>query len=388
MANETAVLSLDALIKKLSALPVDPDQSILSVYLQAHGRELEHRKRVRVFLDKTMRSKQLTALQAQSRDWKDKIQTIAKQADRFLNDKSQRSFQGIAFFAAESDPEVMCYASYLPLPNDAYVLELPALGPLVALRDDYEPLCICAFNQEEARLIHMQEGFVVNQRQLETAAWKHHKQGGWAQARFQRKHDDDVEHFLKDLVHRLEQFSVRQPDMKFVLLGQRNEIPLLRKMLPDQVARRLIGEDVVNGLQAEGLIQRGLELLQRYEQRQENDDMAKLTFGRISQGYGSVNREKVFRAINEGQVDTLLLNPNLNEPGALVLSTHTILDKYKQNSPYDGDPVTIAPLREILVYETLRHNGRIQWLSRARKGPAPDFGVLYRSRGGAEYTGN
>lgn len=388
MVNEAAELSLDSLIKKLSSLTVSANQSILSVYLQAHGQNLDQRKQVRVFLDKIMRSKELLNLQSRNRDWKEKIQTIARQADSFLNDKEKRCFQGIAFFAIEEDPEVLSYASYLPIPNDFYVLDLPALGPLVELRDDYEPLCICAFNQEDARLLQLKEGFLIKQRHLEQAAWPHHKQGGWAQARFQRKHDQDVDYFFKEIIHALNQIVIRDSEVKFVLMGQRNELPLLRKILPDQVKRRLIGEEVVARFHPDELVRRGLAILRKYENKQKGEDVEKLSFGRIAQGYGSINREKVFRAINQGQVDTLLLRRNLKEFGAIVLSTHTILSEFRQESPYDGETVTIAPLREILVYETIRHNGRVQWLPSSTNGGEPGFGVLYRSRGRIDYTGN
>jgi peptide subunit release factor 1 (eRF1) len=388
MVNEAAELSLDALIKRLSSIPVSSDNSILSVYLQSHGQNHEQRKQVRVFLEQMMRSKEFTSLKSRSREWKDKVQTIAKQADSFLNEKEKGCFRGIAFFAIEGESEVLSYASYLPIPNDYYILDLPALGPLVALREDYEPLCICAFNQEEAHILQLKEGILVNQRQFEQDAWPHHKQGGWAQARFQRKHDQDVGHFFKDIIHELEQIAVRNSNIKFALMGQRNELPLLRKVLPDQVMRRLIGEEVVARFNSDELVRRGSEILRRYEDNLKNDDLEKLSFGRISQGYGSINREKVFRAINQGQVDTLLVRRNLREFGAIVLSTHTILDKFKQESPYNGEMVSIAPLREILVYETIRHKGKIQWLSESPNGDSPGFGVLYRSRGSVDFTGN
>ncbi len=388
MARETAALSLDSVIKNLSSLPVSPHHPILSIYLQSQGPDPAQRKRARVFLNQLMRSKEVIALEAESREWKDKIGAIARMADAFLNDKDKACFQGIAFFAAADHEDVISYASYLPMPNSYYLMDLPAIGPLVGLRDDFEPLCICAFNQEDARVLQMSEGLLVNERQLGQEAWPHHKQGGWAAARFQRKHDEDVSHFFKDIIRELEQIAIHNSEINFVLMGQRKELPLLRKMLPDQVARRVIGEDVINGMSTDQLVQRGLNTLRQYEERQEHEDVGKLSFGRISQGYGSVKREKVFRAINEGQVDTLLLNPNLDESGALVLSTHTILNEYKGESPYDGDAVSIAPLREILVYETVRHNGRVQWLSSAPNGQTPHFGVLYRSRGSVDYLGN
>ena len=117
--------------------------------------------------------------------------------------------------------------------------------------------------------------------------------------------------------------------------------------------------------------------------------MARLSLGRISQGFGSVNPGKVFRAINEGQVETLLVRENLDEAGMICLSTHTILDEFAQQSPYGGQgEVSVAPLRDILVYETVRRNGRVQWLPPTPSGDIPAFGVLYRNRNGVEYSGN
>lgn len=370
------------MIKKLSSLPVEAGQPILSIYLQAHGQEPAQRKRVRVFLDRVLRSKELTELAASNRQWHDKIRSIKAQADSFLNDKEKGCFHGIAFFAASSEPSVLTYASYLPLPNDYYLMNLPALGPLVCLKDDYVPLCMCVFSHEEAHILELKDGILSEAQELEQEVYPHHKQGGWAQARFQRKHEEDVDQFFRQIVRRLEQVAIQNPEMKFALLGQRSELPMLRKVLPDQVRRRLIAEEVIKtGIDSGRMIQKGLEILERYERAQKHEDIEKLTFGRISQGYGTVTPEKVFRAINQGQVNTLFLRRNLDESGAIVLSTHTILDTYRQQSPYDGDPVSVAPLREILVYETIRHNGRIQWLPPATNGQTPRFGVLYRNRG-------
>lgn len=385
------MLYLDEVIKKLSAISVDANHPILSIYLQTQGQEPAQRKRVRVFLDKVLRSKEVTAISDSSREWKEKIETIAVQADAFLNDKEKASYHGAAFFASEGETEVLSYASYLPLPNDYFVMDLPALGPLVSLRDDYEPLCMCAFSQEEARVVHLKDGVLSEHQELGQEVYPHHKQGGWAQARFQRKHDEDVDHFFKQIARQLEQTAVQQPDMKFAILGQRKELPMLRKILPDQVQRRLIAEEVVEAHLNNGhLVRKGFEILERYDREREHEDIEKLSFGRISQGYGTVTPEKVFRAINQGQVDTLLVRKNLDERGVIVLSTHTILDNYQQESPYDGDPVSVAPLREILVYETVRHKGRIQWLPPAGNGHAttPRYGVLYRSRGSVDFAQN
>lgn len=389
MAKTAAVLSLDEAIKKLATLQVDAGHSILSIYLQTQGQEHAQRKRVRVFVDQMLRSKPVTDLVQKSRDWKEKIERIAGQADVFLNDKEKASFHGIAFFANERDSEILTYASYLPLPNDYYSMDFPALGPLVSLRDQYEPLCMCSFNQEEAHLFQLRDGLVSQSCELGQEVYPHHKQGGWAQARFQRKHDEDVEHFFRQVAHELEQVAVKNSAIKFAMLGQRKELPLLRKYLPDQVQRRLIAEEVVDRRLNNGqLAQKGLEIIAHFEREQEKEDIAKLSLGRIAQGYGTVTREKVFRAINQGQVDTLLLKKNIDESGAIVLSTHTILEKFRQNSPYDGDPVSVAPLREILVYETIRHNGRVQWLPTSANGNTPAYGVLYRSRGSIDFKGN
>jgi len=179
--------------------------------------------------------------------------------------------------------------------------------------------------------------------------------------------------------------------MRFAMFGQKKELPLLDKYLPEQVRQRVIArKTTANGPNTAELLRRGMEVLEGYEREQERADMARLSLGRIAQGFGSVNPEKVFRAVNEGQVDTLLVRENLDEAGAIVLSTHTILGEYAQESPYGGGDgrVSVAPLRDILVYETVRRNGRVQSLPPQPNGDSPAYGVLYRSRGGAEYTGN
>lgn len=385
------MLSLDAVIKQLSLLPVETGKPILSLYIQSHGQDLEQRKRVRVFLDQTFRSKEIQQLREIDRDWSEKIKKIATEADHFLNDKDKTIFHGIAFFATWSSPELIRYASYLPFPNSYQVLDFPALGPLVGQRDDYNPLCLCQFNQEEAHFLEIQYGQLQAEHAMGQENYPHHKQGGWSQSRFQRKHDEGMEQFFRKIAGQLDQLAIHHPELNFALLGQKKEIPLLEKNLSEQVLKRVIhSEPSEKGMSTPQLLRRSIEILESYERRRERDDMARLSLGRIAQGYGSVSPEKVFRAINEGQVETLLVRENLDDAGAIDLVTHTILDEYSNRSPYRGrGQVSIGPLREMLVYETVRRKGRIQWLPPSpSNGGTPAFGVLYRNRNRVDYAGN
>ena len=391
MANGAAPLSLDEVIKDLALLPVETGKPILSLYIQSHGQDLEQRKRVRVFLDQMLRSKEIQRLREIDRDWADKIKWIATEADHFLNDKDKTVFHGIAFFASWCSPEVIRYASYLPFPNSVQVLDFPALGPLVGQRDDYNPLCLCQFNQEEAHLLEIRHGQLQAEHAMGQENYPHHKQGGWSQSRFQRKHDEGMEQFFRMIANQLDQLAIRDPQLNFALLGQRKEVPLLEKYLSEQVLKRVINrEPSENGMSTGQLLRRGIEILEKYERRRERDDLARLSLGRIAQGFGSVSPDKVFRAINEGQVETLLVRENLDDAGAIDLVTHTILDEYSSRSPYGGTgDISIGPLREMLVYETVRRKGRIQWLPPSpSNGEIPAYGVLYRNRNRVEYAGN
>ncbi len=389
MAQEVVGLSLEDLIKKLTDLPLYSEQDVLSIYLQTHGQNLAQRKQVRVFLEQMWRSPELQRLESAHRDWAKKIKIIAKQADAFLNDKENSALNGVAFFAWGHDPQVVTYASSLPFPNVYYVLPFPAVGPLVSLRDDYEPLCLCQFNQEEARIVEMTAGMMIEQSELGQEVYPHHKQGGWAQARFQRKHIEEADHFFREIAHQLEQRAVKNPKLKFALVGQRKELPLLVRFLPDQVERRLIAQEIAEMTLKNGhLARKGLEILRAYNKKREQDKTAELSLGRIAQGFGSVKSEKVYRAINQGQVETLLLRKGLDRSGSVCLECHTILEEYKQACPYCGQHVAVAPLDEILVYETLRHHGKVQWLSPTRAEQAPAYGVLYRERARIDYRGN
>lgn len=381
--------TLDDLIKKLSTLPVDAEQSILSLYLQAHGHDREQRKRARVYFEQLLRSPEIHRLQGSDHQWEQKIRTITSQAEGFLNAKDKAPFNGVAFFVGGPLGEVVTYASYLTLPNDYYVLNIPALSPLVGLRDEYEPLCLCRFNQEEARIVEIDAGVVSEQHELGQEISPHHKQGGWAQARLQRKHEEGVEQFFREIARQLGQRAVHHPKMKFALVGQRTELPILARFLPDQVGRRLIAQEIADrSLANGGLVRKGLEILEAYDRQKERSKLEELSLGRIAQGFGSIKSEKVYQAIKQGQVETLLIRKGFEEAGSICLECHTILAEYRQTCPYCGHPVSVAPLREILVYETLRHHGKICWLPPVRKDKSPPYGVLYRERARLDYHGN
>ena len=210
MANEAAALSLDDVIKKLSSLPVEADKQIFSLYIQSHGQNLAQRKGVRVFLDKMLRSPDVEALRARDRSWAGKLKQIAVQADHCLNAKDKAAYHGIAFFAAWSEEEPIQFASYLPFPNSYQILNIPALGPLVGLRDDYDPLCLCHFNGEEAHVLEIQNGALAAEHELGNEVYPHHKQGGWSQARFQRKHNESIDIFFREIARRLDQIAIRK----------------------------------------------------------------------------------------------------------------------------------------------------------------------------------
>ncbi len=253
MVQRVESLPYSKLVHELSSLSVNSDQPILSLYLHSHGHDLNHRKQVRVFMEQFRRAPEIMKLVDQESVWKKHLKAIEQSAEEFLNSKEKSLFHGVAFFASETMTDVLSFASEQPLPNDYYLLDIPALGPLMQLGHN--------------------------------------------------------------------------------------------------------GTSVANSV---------------------DHEMSSLE--RIASGHGTTMRTDVYQALNQGQVDTLLLQPDLDEKGVIALSTHTILEQFRQNSPYDGDRVSVAPLREILVYETLRHKGRVQWLQGAMNGSTPQFGILYRGK--------
>ncbi len=129
--------------------------------------------------------------------------------------------RGLAIFAGENLWQV--YRLPVPPGNRIVIDRMPYVKPLIHLYRGHPRYCTVLVDKERARLFLIQMGEIQDYSMVLDEVPKHHEQGGWAQARLQRRHEDAVMHHLKRAAELTFEFFQRER-FDYLLLGGTEEL--------------------------------------------------------------------------------------------------------------------------------------------------------------------
>jgi peptide subunit release factor 1 (eRF1) len=155
-----------------------------------------------------------------------------------VEDERGGKTRGLAVFAGQN----LWQVHRLPLApgNQIIIARTPHVKPLIHLFRRNPRYCAVLVDKERARLFLIQMGEIQDYSLVLDEVPKHHDQGGWAQARLQRRHDDFVSHHLKRSAELTFEFFQRE-GFDYLLIGGTEELTSaffdrLHTYLQDRVA--------------------------------------------------------------------------------------------------------------------------------------------------------
>ena len=115
------------------------------------------------------------------------------------------------------------------------------MAPLVETLSGFEQICVLVTNKEKARIFQAYAGEITEQTGIFDQVLKHHNQGGWEQAKLQRRHELQVRNHLKKASEAtLEYFKKEHFDR--LVVGVADELwPELERVLHPYLLERLAG---------------------------------------------------------------------------------------------------------------------------------------------------
>jgi len=269
--------------------------------------------------------------------------------------------RGIAVFSNAEDGFWLPYPSPRPFADEIHVLPEPYIRPLVHLLFQHERYGIALVSREQARF------FSFNAEELEEFGGisgtipGRHKQGGWAQARYQRHID---EHAAQQLKNAAEAFTRLWEKEKFdyvILGGTEENIKTFLEFLPRPVQESIaltFTADIMAS--ATELKEELLGLIEDFE-RKRNEELVRQALTEAAKGRRATSGiDDTINAVREGRINILLLDPELKLPGKKCSNCG-----YMTSQPIGLCPICSSTLQErpdILndaVAETLRKGGKI-----------------------------
>jgi peptide chain release factor subunit 1 len=226
--------------------------------------------------------------------------------------------RGLAIFCSE--PAGVLEIARLPraVAPLAVVAARPFIEPLAELAAA-ERWCVLLVSRRSARIFR---GTRERLRELPGVlddVHRHHAQGGWSQARYQRGIEHEVdEHVRASCELLLEQFR-RQPFERLLIGGPSELRQRIRQALDADLCARLVGhlEIDVERSSADTVHRRALPGIEASERWREEQALERLREGMAPSGHASAGLEEVLELLNERRVASLLLAAGLAASGLI-----------------------------------------------------------------------
>jgi peptide chain release factor subunit 1 len=302
---------LSALLDRLAEF--EPTRHpFVSLYLNAqadqHGRD-----RYQTFADRELGGRAETYI-----DDPEARESLARDLDRiqrFLNDDLMPAANGVAIFACAGAD--LFETAQLAAPIGEHLLfigDRPHLYPLARLDARYPRYAAFVCDTNRARIFVFAAGAVEKVDEVAGERTRRHDMGGWSQARFQRHIDNIQKDNIKDAVDALERIVREEEIPNVIITGNEAALPLIDEILPNPLRERVVDTfRLETKLPEHEVLERTLDALRRKEAETEREKVEAVVGAYRAGGLGVVGLERTRQALDNGQVDELLVSASLVE---------------------------------------------------------------------------
>jgi peptide chain release factor subunit 1 len=284
---------------------------ILSVYLDL-GPERQVTRSHAIVLKDLVKA----AREPLDKDSRHALDTEAARVQAWLDEEAPRA-RGLAVFSSSPAGVWATYNLPVAVPDRLSFDIHPLITPLLNLLDDLERYVVALVDKESARLLTVFEGRIESIEAFSDDVPGKHDQGGQAQARLQRHHEDHVIRHVKRVVQRLSEGLREREFDRLILAGPEEATAMLRERLPHELARRLVATVPAEMFATDAEILRmTLEIAQRAESESEEGLVTSVIDASKSSGPGACGMSATLEAIWLRQVLRLVVADGLTAAGS------------------------------------------------------------------------
>src|SRR5919199_4027417 len=215
---------------------------VLSVYLNTQWRDQHQRERVTTFLERHLRqARALTpetpeALESLTRD----LDRLTQWGRQHLHNTGESPTPGVALFACAGADLWVEFPSPLPFEDEFTIADRPMLRQLARLDDDYTNALLVLIDSRTARVYEVVLGGFLAEVDFASDVPRRHKQGGWAQARYQRHVKEHIDRHHKDVAGYVAAYVEAHPHTQLIVSGQQEIVKNFCGWLPLAVQQQII----------------------------------------------------------------------------------------------------------------------------------------------------
>lgn len=303
------------------------------------------------------------------------LKNLLKKSEEFLDKASQNKIKNkvklelkketksLVFFICPKEKIWYQYSFLRPLPSGIFIERNLHLAPLIKMLDEYERYCVAVVDKEKAKIFSVYLGQIEELKNIFTRFPGKHKQGGWAQARFQRHIRDHLNRHLKKVNSILFDFFRKEDFDRIILAGSKEVLPLLKKNLHPFLKKKLAGQFYTELFAPlEKFLKQSLLIEEKIERQKEKEKVVSWQkfLGKKTKAVSGL--EKVIEAVFQKRVLELFIDLRLRKKGYWCSSCHFLSLKRYFQCPNCGWLMEKVDLIDELVQEALRQNAKVEFV--------------------------
>lgn len=245
------------------------------------------------------------------------VRENARSVLNFIKMDFKGKARGLAIFSCREAGLWQVYRLPVEVPEVCIVSHAPHVSPMLKLVDESRKYCVVVADKEKARIFTMYLGKITEGADLFDVVPGMHKQGGWAQARFQRHINDHVNRHLKNVADAIFQYYKAEGFGHLIIGGPPEVRKRLARILHSYLQKVVAGSIAVDVMAGTDEILNLAREIEEKTEREEEAEIVSRVLGGSKQGQPTVvGFKESLKALTAGRVHTLVLVEGREVTGA------------------------------------------------------------------------
>lgn len=234
----------------------------------------------------------------------------------YFDKKKSQGYQGpgLAFFIDLGEGYATGVETTISHDTSIAIDEEAIIHPLAKELDEYEPVGVIMADASGARVLISMGNVLEDEKDVNAKIHHLSKVGGWSQMRYQRRREKEIKHFAKDVADVASNLFQKEKVNRVLMAGRNRILTAIEEELPQRWRESIIDSIKWDmSLSDDEFARKIAPSLVKAEREQEEEILERFIAEYRRCGLAAAGMQNVLTALEIGQVDTLILDSDLDE---------------------------------------------------------------------------
>ncbi len=253
---------------------------------------------------------------------------------KWLDERTEPA-QSVCVFACFALDFVRGYCLDVEMGNRLRIGPAPILRPLAELADSHENYVLIAANNSATEVHFVSADTIADSQRISGGIKNHVKKGGWSQKRYQRRRDNELLHYAKDVSERLRSLSEERDFGRIVLFGSQEARREILEHLDEDLREQVVADQAADlNADTNELLEEAAKIIAEDSKNAERTLWQRIKEETLADGLATTGAGDVWGALATGRVETLMIEKDVHIEGRKCRECENVVTKTTEHCPF------------------------------------------------------